>query len=103
MFESHVPAYFWPEAIATSNYLTNRLLTKKLDFKTPLKTLNSFTAIPPSHNLPPWVFGCVVDVHLKKGDRINCNLELPSVCLLDMVFFKRVIDVFIQFITRCIL
>ena len=69
MFESHVPAYFLSEAIVTSNYLTNRLPTRKLDFKTPLETLNLLTTIPPTHNLPPRVFGCVIYVHLKKGDR----------------------------------
>ena len=76
MFESHVPASFWSEAIATSNYLMIRLPTKKLDFKTPLETLKSFTTIPPSHNLPPRLFGCVVYVHLKKGDR---NKSQPRV------------------------
>ena len=36
MFESHVPVSYWPEAISTANYLTNRLPTKSLHFQTPL-------------------------------------------------------------------
>ena len=69
MFESHVPASYWPEAISTANYLTNRLPTKSLQFKTPLAALGSFHPIPSSHSLPPRIFGCVVYVHLPKRDR----------------------------------
>uniref|UniRef100_A0A803LV14 Integrase catalytic domain-containing protein n=1 Tax=Chenopodium quinoa TaxID=63459 RepID=A0A803LV14_CHEQI len=66
MIESGVPVFLWPEAIATSTYLTNRLPTKTLDYETPLDTLSSHTTIPSSHSLPPRVFGCVVYVHLPK-------------------------------------
>ena len=69
MFESHVPASYWPEAISTANYLSNRLPTKSLEFRTPLATLESFHPIPSSHSLPPRIFGCVVYVHLPKRDR----------------------------------
>ena len=60
MFESHVPASYWPEAISTANYLTNCLPTKCLQFQTPLATLSNFHPIPSSHTLPPRIFGCVV-------------------------------------------
>ena len=66
MFEAHVPTYFWPEAVFTATYLTNRLPTKSLHFKTSLETLQTHTTIPSSHSLPPRVFGCVVYVHLPK-------------------------------------
>ena len=79
LFESHVPSQFWPEAIATATYLTNRLPTKTLNIQTPLHTLQTHTTIPSSHSLPPRIFGCVVYVHLPKGDRnklepraVNC-------------------------------
>ena len=39
LIESHTPASFWPEAVATTTYLTNRLPSKPLKYKTPLKTL----------------------------------------------------------------
>uniref|UniRef100_A0A803LQS3 Reverse transcriptase Ty1/copia-type domain-containing protein n=1 Tax=Chenopodium quinoa TaxID=63459 RepID=A0A803LQS3_CHEQI len=57
------------EAIATSTYLTNRLPSKPLDYKTPLDTLSSHVTIPSVHSLPPRVFGCVVYVHLPKRAR----------------------------------
>ena len=38
MLESHVPTYLWPEAVATTNYLTNRLPTQNLNHKTLLET-----------------------------------------------------------------
>ena len=63
MLDSHVPTYLWPEAIATANYLTNRLPTKSLQYHTPLATLQTHFPIPSSHTLPPRIFGCTVFVH----------------------------------------
>lgn len=77
MFEAHMPARFWPEAIAIATYLTNRLPTKSLDFKTPLATLRSFYPIPSSHSLSPRIFGCVVYVHLPS--RVRTKLEPRAV------------------------
>ena len=64
MFDTYFPVHFWPEAIATATYLTNRLPTKILNLQTPLATLNTFTLVSSSHSLPPHIFGCVVYVHL---------------------------------------
>ncbi|CAO2841169.1 unnamed protein product [Amaranthus hypochondriacus] len=69
MIESSVPTSFWPEAIATANYVTNRLPTKSLSHKTPLETLTLYTDSLSLHNLPPKIFGCVVYVHLPKQSR----------------------------------
>ena len=69
MFEAHVPSHFWPEAIAFATYLTNRLPSKTLKFKTPLETLQNHTIIPSLHSLPPRIFGCVVYVHMPKPTR----------------------------------
>src|SRR5688572_14377751 len=56
MLESHVPTYLWPEAVATANYLTNRLPTKSLTYHTPLDTLRTFHTVPSSPSLPPKIF-----------------------------------------------
>ena len=69
MLEAHVPPHFWLEAIASAIYLTNRLPSKILKFKTPLETLQHHTIIPSLHSLPPRIFGCVVYVHLPKPTR----------------------------------
>lgn len=42
MIESNVPTTYWPEAIATANYLINRLPTKILKYQTPLNTLAKY-------------------------------------------------------------
>ena len=55
MFEAHFTAHFWPKIVATDTYLTNRLHTKTLHFKTSLETLQTHTTIPSSHSLPPHV------------------------------------------------
>ncbi|CAH9073666.1 unnamed protein product [Cuscuta europaea] len=69
IIESHVPKYFWLEALATSTYLINRLLTKILKIKTPLETLSEHTTIPQPLTLQPKVFGCTVYVHVPKTHR----------------------------------
>src|SRR5688572_17116711 len=69
LIESHKPAHFWPEAISTATYLTNRLPSKPLAYKTPLATLGSFVSLPSHHSLPSRIFGCVVFVHLPKQSR----------------------------------
>ena len=77
MFDTYLPVHFWPEAIATATYLTNRLPTKILKFQTPLATLNNFTHVPSSHSLPPRIFGCVVYVHL--SSRVRTKFEPRAV------------------------
>ena len=69
MIESKVPKHFWPEAIATSIYLINRLPTKILRMKTLLDTLSKLAKIQEHLNLSPKVFGCTVYVHIPKHER----------------------------------
>ena len=69
MLESKVPTHFWPEAIATSVFLMNRLPTKILNKKIPLDILSKLTKIPQYLNLQPKVFGCTVYVHIPKHER----------------------------------
>ena len=52
MFEAHIPPYFSPEVIASATYLTNRLPSKTMKFKTLLETLHDHTTIPSFHSLP---------------------------------------------------
>nr|XP_043639067.1 uncharacterized protein LOC122610138 [Erigeron canadensis] len=66
VIESCVPKQFWPEAVATATYLINRLPTKILKMKTPLKTLTTYHTLPSALTLPPKVFGCTVFVHIPK-------------------------------------
>ena len=69
LIESYSPPSYWPEAIATATYLTNRLPSHPLKYKTPLTTLGSFVSLPSAHSLPPRIFGCVVFVNLPKQAR----------------------------------
>ena len=69
LIDSHSLAYFWPEAIATTTYLINRLPSKTLELSTPLATFGTFVSFPSSHSLPPRIFGCVVFVHFPKHNR----------------------------------
>ncbi|XP_042019100.1 uncharacterized protein LOC121766938 [Salvia splendens] len=69
MIESNVPKTLWPEAVATSVYLINRLPTKVLKMKTPLDILSQQAQIPESLSLSPKVFGCTVYVHIPKHER----------------------------------
>ncbi|KAJ0466424.1 putative RNA-directed DNA polymerase [Helianthus annuus] len=69
LLESHVPTSWWPEAVASSIYLINRLPTKILNFETPLDNMSKFVRIPPEHSLEPKIFGCSVFANIPKINR----------------------------------
>ena len=80
-FDSNVPKFLWPEAVATAVYLINRLSTKILGMKTPLQILSSLTDIPTPLTLPLKIFGCSVYVHVPKHERSKF-----SACALKCIF-----------------
>ena len=96
LFDAQVPKIFWPEAIATSAYLLNRLPTQVLHHKIPLQVLATQTAIPPILTLPPRVFGCSVFVHTPKSIEPNLILVQKNVFLLGMINTKKGIGATIQ-------
>jgi len=68
IFDAQVPTRFWPEVVATSAYLLNRLPPQILNHKTPLQILATQTNIPPVQILPPQVFGSSMFVHIPKAN-----------------------------------
>lgn len=60
LFHSGVPAMFWAEAIATANYLRNRLPSRATDGKTPCEMFSKL--VPDASELK--VFGCVTFAHV---------------------------------------
>ncbi|XP_071740533.1 uncharacterized protein [Rutidosis leptorrhynchoides] len=73
MIESNVPRSFWPEALATTTYLVNRLPTRALELKNPLETLAKFYKLPSNLTLKPRIFGCTVFIHIQKGERTKLD------------------------------
>jgi transposase InsO family protein len=62
ILDTHVPKFYWGDPLLTATYLINRMPSRILDFKTPLKVLS-----PPfstSKGISPKVFGCVCFVHI---------------------------------------
>jgi transposase InsO family protein len=62
ILDTHVPKFYWGDPLLTATYLINRMPSRILDFKTPLKVLP-----PPfstSKGISPKVFGCVCFVHI---------------------------------------
>ncbi|KAL3507399.1 hypothetical protein ACH5RR_032781 [Cinchona calisaya] len=59
---------------------TTNLPSSSIDFQTPLKALNDAVVVPTVSNLPPRVFGCVVDAKIdtEKGDVTGMTLDLDS-------------------------
>ena len=81
MLDSKVPKFFWPEAVATSVYLLNRLPTKILKLQTPIFELSKLTTVPAPLSLPPRIFGSSVFVHIPKHERSKL-----SPCAVKCVF-----------------
>ncbi|BFG37702.1 hypothetical protein CerSpe_239760 [Prunus speciosa] len=69
LFGANMPRSFWGEAVLSAAYLINRIPSSILQFRTPLQTLQPHSQIPPTQNLEPRVFGCVVFVHLHDHQR----------------------------------
>ncbi|CAA0818853.1 cysteine-rich RLK (RECEPTOR-like protein kinase) 8 [Striga hermonthica] len=69
LIESQSPTFLWPEAVATSVYLLNRLPTKALAMSTPLDALSTMCTLPSVLSLEPRVFGCTVFIHVPKIHR----------------------------------
>lgn len=70
LFQRQVSKYFWEEVILIATHLINQLPTKVLDFRSPWEVLSHhFLDFFTRNMLPPWVFGCVVFVHIHAYNR----------------------------------
>ena len=62
LINTNAPNFLWGEAMLTSTFLTNRIVSQNLDKQSPLKFIT--TAIPlglsekVGHELPLKIFGC---------------------------------------------
>ena len=81
LIESNAHRIFWPEAIAASAYLTNRLPSTTLNLQTPLEVLSTLAHIPLPLTLKPRVFRCSFFVHIPKHKRTKL-----SPCVVKCVF-----------------
>lgn len=65
MFSTHVPKFFWGDALLTAAYLINRMPSKVLKFQTPCQTLlKLFPHTRFISFIDPKVFGCTSFVYL---------------------------------------
>lgn len=69
MLSTHVPKYFWREAVLTAAYLMNRMPFKILKFLTPCQVLQTFSHTKIISSLPTRIFGCSVFIHIHKKHR----------------------------------
>ncbi|KAG6696818.1 hypothetical protein I3842_09G168100 [Carya illinoinensis] len=70
MFSTHVPKFFWGEAILTAAYLINRMPSRILNFQTPCQILlESFPNTRLISTIPFKVFGCSAFVHVHQQHR----------------------------------
>ena len=76
LMEQNVPTIFWGDAILTAAYLINRIPSKVLNYTTPIqKLLDIFPNFPFINSLPLKVFGCVVFVHKKDGNKYGARAD----------------------------
>ena len=70
LFQQNVPKTFWGEAILTATHLINRLPSKSLESKSPMKVLSQFYPdLSISNGLTPRVFGFTSFVHVHSNNR----------------------------------
>ncbi|KAI5328264.1 hypothetical protein L3X38_027661 [Prunus dulcis] len=87
LFGANMPRSFWGEAILSATYLINRIPSSILNFQTPLQTLYHHIQIPPTKNLEPRIFGCVVFVHLHDHQRSKLDPRAEK-CIGDGVLWE---------------
>ena len=64
MFTSHLPKYFWEDAILTATYLINHMSSRVLNFQSSLSVLqNRYPYCHLVSKIPLRVFGCSTFVH----------------------------------------
>jgi len=67
MLTTHVPKYFWGEAVLTATYLINRMPSRVLDFQTPFQSLFCiYPHIRFASHIPLKVFSCTTFVHINQ-------------------------------------
>ncbi|KAL5577658.1 hypothetical protein UlMin_019357 [Ulmus minor] len=70
LFQNSVPKSYWGEAVLTSIYLINRLVTPVLDSQSPISLLTQFFPnFNTSSSISPRVFGCTSFVHIHSSLR----------------------------------
>ena len=70
LFQGNVPKSYWGEVVLTATYLINRILSRLLDNKSPVKVLKSFYPhFITSNGLTPRIFGCTTFVHVYNQHR----------------------------------
>ncbi|KAJ9679119.1 hypothetical protein PVL29_021142 [Vitis rotundifolia] len=70
LFQGNVPKSYWGEAVLTTTYMINRIPSRVLDNKRPVKILKSFYPhFRTSNGLIPRVFGCTAFVHVHSQHR----------------------------------
>ena len=92
MFSSHVPKYFWGEAVLIAAYLMNTMASRVLKFQSPYQVLlQTFSHIKfVSSNIPTKIFGCSTFVHVENNqERIGGK---NSLC----IFFIELTCLYIQ-------
>jgi hypothetical protein len=70
---AHVPNWYLGDVVATTVHLINRMPSKVLGFKTPLKALSTYVSLPIVLMLLPRIFCCVAFVHLHKNQRMKLD------------------------------
>ncbi|RVX16318.1 Retrovirus-related Pol polyprotein from transposon TNT 1-94 [Vitis vinifera] len=70
LFQGNVPKSYWGEVVLTATYMINRIPSRVLDNKSPIKILKSFYPhFRTSNELTPRVFGCTTFVHVHSQHR----------------------------------
>ena len=84
MFTNNVPKIFWGEAILTTSYLTKRLPSKAIQYKTPIQLfLHQFPHYCCMSDLPVKTFGCSVFDHSSQPNQNKLDSQAAKCIFLS--------------------
>jgi len=69
LIDGNVPSHLWGEAVRSAVYLINQTPSSVLNFCMPLDMLSDHCILPFMVFIPPYIFGCVIYVHLHSHQR----------------------------------
>lgn len=86
-----VPKHYWREALLTATHLINKVLSRVLRLKSPMKVLfNFYPDLTTTNQLVPKIFGCMSFIHIHSQNRWKLYPSAVK-CVFFFFFFSLLV------------